>query len=48
MGKSKEQVAKIVEAAAEDFYTNNGPAREHKPVIDATRRTNERMNHCGP
>lgn len=46
-GKSKEQVAKIVEAAAEDYYTNNGPAREHKPVIDATRRTRERMNNCG-
>lgn len=47
-GKSREEVAKIVEAAAKDFYTKDTAAVAHKPVIDATRRTDQRMNHCGP
>ncbi|KFA60101.1 hypothetical protein S40285_10782 [Stachybotrys chlorohalonatus IBT 40285] len=47
-GRSREEVTSDVEAAARDFYTNNNGAMDHKPVIDATRRTAQRMNHCGP
>ncbi|KAL7945806.1 hypothetical protein V8C42DRAFT_321618 [Trichoderma barbatum] len=47
-GKSREEVAKIVQTAAKTFYTTNSAAKDHKPVIDATRRTDQRMNHCGP
>lgn len=46
-GKSTQQVTKIVEAAAEDLYTKNAAAKDHKTVIDVYRRTDQRMNHCG-
>jgi hypothetical protein len=45
-GRSRQQVTNDVEAAAKDFYTNNNAAAEHKPVIDSTRRTAQRMDHC--
>lgn len=45
-GRTRAQVTADVEAAAKDFYTNNAAAAEHKPVIDSTRRTAQRMDHC--
>jgi hypothetical protein len=45
-GRTRQQVTADVEAAAADFYENDGAARDHKPVIDSTRRTQQRMASC--
>lgn len=45
-GQSREDVAKEVAAAAKKVYSKPGKAKDHKVVIDANRRAQERVGHC--
>lgn len=43
----KEAVARRVGSSVAGFYKGSDTANQHKTVIDATRRIDRRMSHCG-